>query len=120
MKGESDYGIIMSALAMGDLRDVQARIRGRLRKLNIAQKYRASDRISAYIIMLENLQAVLEGKMSVDDFIRSLENPLVSREFRFVDNWQDFVGSITYYLNYYIDRYDIHLPEFDAKRSDDR
>ncbi|MEM0155178.1 MAG: hypothetical protein QW597_01060 [Thermoplasmataceae archaeon] len=120
MKGEDDYGIIMSALAMGDLNDVQARIRGRIRKLGLAQKYRPSDRTTAYIGMLEALQSVLEGKISVDDFIRSLENPLVSQEFRFVDNWQDFVSSVTYYLNYYIDRYNIHLPAFDAKRSDDK
>ena len=27
MNGETDYGIIMSSLAMGDLRDTQSRIR---------------------------------------------------------------------------------------------
>lgn len=120
MKGENDYGIIMSALAMGDLSDVQSRIAKRIRKLSAVQKTNDGHDFGPYIRMLEGLRSVLEGKITVEDFIKALDDPSVSSEFRFVDDWKDFVSGITYYLNYYIDRYNIHLPEFDAKRSDDR
>ncbi|OWP55905.1 MAG: hypothetical protein B2I17_07875 [Thermoplasmatales archaeon B_DKE] len=120
MNGETDYGIIMSALAMGDLRDVQARIARRMGKLRVAMKVTAGKNYDPYIRMLEGMQSVLSGKKSVDDFRHDLDNAALMKNFRFVGDWKDFVNTVSYYLYYFIDRYNIHLPEFDSKRSDDR
>ena len=120
MNGETDYGIIMSALAMGDLRDAQARIRKRILRLKAESRADPARNFDAYIRMLEGLESVLSGKESVEDFRKDMNSAAVSGNFRFVDNWDDFVNTMVYSLYYFIDRYNIHLPAFNSKRSDDR
>ena len=120
MNGETDYGIIMSALAMGDLRDAQARIRKRILRLKAESRADPARNFDAYIRMLEGLESVLSGKESVEDFRKDMNSAAVSGNFRFIDNWDDFVNTMVYYLYYFIDRYNIHLPAFNSKRSDDR
>jgi len=120
VNGETDYGIIMSALAMGDLRDTQSRIRKRIFRLKAESKVDPTRNFDAYIRMLEGLESVLSGKESLEDFRKDLNSVKVSGYFRFVGNWDDFVNTIVYYLYYFIDRYNIHLPAFNSKRSDDR
>ena len=120
MNGETDYGIIMSALAMGDLMDVQDRIEKRIMELKAASKINPKKKYDEYIRMLAEMQSVFAGKTSIEDFRQVIDTPPVSDSFRFVDDWEDFVNTIVYYLYYFTDRYNIHLPAFDSKRSDDR
>ncbi|MHB1708203.1 MAG: hypothetical protein ACYCT2_01830 [Thermoplasmataceae archaeon] len=120
MNGETDYGIIMSALAMGDLRDTQSRIRKRILRLKAESRVDPARNFGAYIRMLEGLESVLSGKKKVEDFRKDMNSATVSGNFRFVDNWEDFVDTVVYYLYYFIDRYNINLPAFNSKRSDDR
>lgn len=121
LKPEIDVEVIKSALLAGEADDAESWIRGAMRKIEIYRKVTKSDRYDPRYSFLEELQKCLSGEISVSEMKEAVEKiPGIRGTFVPEDEFDSFLDSFMYYLQYSVDRYNIKLPGFDGKRCDDR
>ena len=116
-----DMEIIKSALLAGEPDDAVSRIESSLKKIRNIQRMTKTDKYSKYYEFLENLLSLLRGEKSLDEFREyTTSDGVLDTLFDRSSESKDYLGSLLYFLEYSIDRYNIRFPEYDGKRCDDK
>lgn len=117
----SDMEIIKSAIIYGDLDDAMAVVKGRLKSLSYSLKGKPSRKKSEYSQFLSDLEKLLSGNISLDDFKGATEKlDTLMDSLDITGDRENFLASFYYLLEYSLDRYNIRYPSFDGKRCDDK
>ncbi len=60
----------------------------------------------------------MKDQITVDDLYNTLKDPKYN-VFRFIENYDEYIKSLTEVIRYSLNRYDIDYPDYDSKRCND-
>ena len=116
----TDLEIIRSAILSGEISDAWSRIEKRSEKYRFAYSITHKEKYKIAAEFLTHFKNILSGK----DSIESLSNMASSigrcgfSQFE-EDAAREYLSNLAFYLRIMLDRYNVRMPAFDAKRCGD-
>jgi hypothetical protein len=116
----ADLEIIRSALLSGEISDAWSRIRKQAEKYRFAYSITHNERYKIAEELLTNIGNILSGKGSVESLVDMA--PIIGNcgflEFDF-DTAKEYLANLVFYMRIMLDRYNVKMPAYDAKRCGD-
>ena len=116
----TDLEIIRSAVLSGEISDAWSRIEKRIEKYRFAYSITHKERYKIAAEFLTHFKNILSGKDSIES-LSYLASPIGSCGFSQFeeDAAREYLSNLAFYLRIMLDRYNVRMPAFDAKRCGD-
>ena len=115
MNPQYDLEVIRSAILSGEIDDAAKLIQKNMKKYERAYNITKKEIFREHMSILNDMMLVLEGKKGTDE----LRDKMLKMRIYGEDDYEAFVNSFIYILDYCLDRYNVRWPSFDGKRCDD-
>ncbi|MGC8515023.1 MAG: hypothetical protein ACP5OC_02675 [Thermoplasmata archaeon] len=116
----TDLEIIRSAILSGEISDAWSRIKTREEKYMFAYSLTHKEKYKTAAEFLSHIGNILSGKDSIESLV-DMSHSIGSCGFsQFEDDAaREYLSNLAFYLRIMIDRYNVRMPAFDAKRCGD-